>query len=73
MTDLPRAHTGPVPGAYIITIELPPDTDPDLWYGMLHAMRNFSRIMVPGDIYVHGQRVMKGIGKHRSDDSQLDR
>jgi len=68
MTDLGRAHTGPMPGSYIITVELPPETDPDLWYGMIHAMREFSRLYIPGDIFVHGQRVMKGMGKHSTED-----
>lgn len=63
-----RMHDGPMPGSYLITVELEPDTDPDAWMALMTAFRTIAREMVKGDIYVHGQRLMKGKGKHASAD-----
>lgn len=62
-----RAHQGPQPGVYLITVELPPDTDPDKWYALMSAYRNITRFYTTGDIYVHGSRVMRGMGRHASE------
>lgn len=63
-----RAHDGPYPGSYLVTVELPPETDPDVWMALMTAYRQIAREMVKGDIFVHGTRVMKGMGKHASDE-----
>lgn len=59
-----RAHDGPMPGSYLITVELEPGTDPDVWMALMTAYRGIAREMVKGDIFVHGQRLMTGRGKH---------
>lgn len=63
-----RAHDGPYPGSLLITVELDPGTDPDVWMALMTAYRGIARELVKGDIYVHGSRVMKGMGKHSADE-----
>lgn len=57
-------HDGPMPGSYLITVELAPGTDPDAWMALMTAYRGIAQQMVNGDIYIHGTRVMEGRGKH---------
>lgn len=57
-----------MPGSYLITVELDRGTDPDVWMALMTAFRGIAREIVGGDIYVHGTRVMKGMGKHAADE-----
>lgn len=63
-----RMHNGPMPGSYLITVEMGQDTDPDVWMALMTAYRRIAREMVKGDIYVHGTYVMPVRGKHAANE-----